>query len=73
MLSVFSGRRRQWVGPAVSAWLLGFQKQQVPTGRWHRLFLVSGLWKVVIRFRLIFKVTRAFGRSSSRVCEFPGK
>ena len=25
MLSVFSGRRRQWVGPAVSAWSLGSQ------------------------------------------------
>ena len=72
MLSVFSGRRRQWVGPAVSAWSLGSQQQQGPAGRWHRLLLVAGPWEVVISSRQIIKVTRAFGRSSSRVREFPG-
>ena len=46
MLSVFSGRRRQWVGPAVSAWSLGSSQQQGPAGRWHRLLLVAGPWEV---------------------------
>ena len=73
MLSVFSGRRRQWVGPAVSAWSLGSQQQQGPAGRWHRLLLVAGPWEVVISSRQIFKVTRAFGSSNSRVHEFPGE
>ena len=73
MLSVFSGRRRQWVGPAASAWLLGSQQKQVSTGRWHMLLIVSGPWEVVISSRQVFKVARAFGSSNSRVCEFQGE
>ena len=73
MLSVFSGRRSQWVGPAVSAWFLGSQRQLAPAGRWHRLLLAAGPWEVVISSRQIFKVTRAFGRSNSQVSEFPGE
>ena len=42
-------------------------------GRWHRLLLVSGPWEMVINSRQIFKVTRAFGSSKSRVPEFPGE
>ena len=30
-------------------------------------------WEVIISSRQIFKVTRAFGSSNSRVCEFPGE
>ena len=67
MFSVFSGRRRQWVGPAVSAWSLGYQQE----GRWHRLFLVVGPWEVVMSSRQILKVTKTFGSSGSRVREFP--
>ena len=33
--------------------------------RWHRLLLVAGPWEVVISSRQIFKLTRAFGISSS--------
>ena len=73
MLSVFSGRRRQWVGPAVSAWPLCSQSQQGPAGRLHRLFLVAGPWEVVMSSRQIYKVTGAFARSGSRVHEFPGE
>lgn len=40
--------------------------------RWHRLLLVAGPWEVVMSSRQIFKLTRAFGISSSRVCELPG-
>ena len=69
MLSVFSGRRRQWVGPTVGAWLLGSQQQQGPAGRWHTVLLVAGPWEEVMR--QIYKVARAFG--SSRVHEFPGE
>ena len=73
MLSVFSGRRRQLVGPAVSAWSLGSQPQQRSAGRWHMLLLVAAPWEVVIRSRQIFEVTRELDRSSSSVCEFPGE
>ena len=72
-LSVFSRRRRQWVGPAASAWSLGSQQQQGPAGRWNRLLLVAGPWEVVISSRQIFKVTRAFGSRQSRVHELPGE
>ena len=41
-LSVFSGRRRKWVGPAVSAWSLGSKQQQGPAGMWYRLLIVAG-------------------------------
>ena len=41
--------------------------------RWHRLLLVAGPWEVVISSRQIFKVTRAFVSSNSRVHEFPGE
>ena len=68
---MFSGRRRQWVGPAVNAWLLGSQQQQGPAGWWLRLLLVAGPLEVVMSSRQIYKVTGAFG--SSRVCEFPGE
>ena len=40
---------------------------------WHRLLLVAGPWEVVICSRQIFKLTRSFCRSSSRVHEFPGE
>ena len=40
---------------------------------WHRILLVTGPWEVVMRTRLIYKVTRAFGSSSNRVHEFPGE
>ena len=73
MLSVFSGIRRQWVGPVVCAWLLASQQQQGSAGRWHWLLLVAVPWEVIMSSRLIYKVTRAFGSSSSRVCEFPGE
>ena len=73
MLSVFSRRKRQWVGPAVSAWSLGSQEQQGPAARWHRLLLVSRPWEVVMSSRQIYKVSRALGSSSSRVHEFPGE
>ena len=72
MLNVFSGRRRQWVGPAVSAWSLGSQQQQGPAGRWHRLLLVAGPWEVVISSRQNCKVTRAFGSSNSRCMSSQG-
>ena len=73
MLSVFSGSMRQWVGPTVSAWLLGSQQQQGPSGSWHILLLVAGPSEVVMSSRQIYKVTRAFGSSSSRVHEFLGE
>ena len=73
MLHVFSGKRRQWVELEVSAWLFGSQQQQGHAGRWHRLLLVAGPWEVVICSRQIFKLTRSFCRSSSRVHEFPGE
>ena len=57
ILSVFSGRRRQWVGPAVSAWSLGSQQQQGPAGRQQRLLLVAGPWEVVMSSRQICKGT----------------
>ena len=37
------------------------------------LLLVAGPWEVVMSSRQIYKVIRAFGSSSSRVCEFPGE
>ena len=61
------------MGRASSQCLLGSQQQQELAERWHRLLLVSGPWKVVMSSRQIFKVTRAFGSSSSRVREFPGE
>ena len=73
MLSVFSGRRRQWAVPAVSAYLLGSQQQQRSSGRWHRLLLVAGPWEVVMSLRQIYGVPRTFGSGSGRVCEFPGE
>ena len=42
VLSLFPGRRRQWVGRVVGAWLLGSYQQQGPAGRWCRLLLVAG-------------------------------
>ena len=48
VLSVFPGRRRQWVGLVVSAWLLGSSQQQGPAGRWHRLLLAAGPWEVAM-------------------------
>ena len=71
LLSVFSGRRRQWLGPADSAWLLGSQQKKAPAGRRYRLLLVAGPWEVVICSRLIYQVSRELHNSSSRVCEFP--
>ena len=38
-----------------------------------QVLLVAGLSKVVMGSRQIYKVSRAFGSSSSRVCEFPGE
>ena len=38
-----------------------------------RLLLVSGPWEVVISSRQIFKLTRAFSSSHSRVHECPGE
>ena len=55
--SVFSGRRRHWAGPACSAWSLGSQHKQRPTGRWHRLLPFSGPWAVVMSSRRICKLT----------------
>ena len=73
MLSVFSGRRRQWVERVVSAWSLGSEQQQGHAGRWHRLLLVAGPWEVVMGLRQIYEVPRAFNGGSGRVCEFPGE
>ena len=73
MLSVFSRRRRQWIGPADNALSLGSEQQQGPTGRWHRLLLVAGTWEVIMTSRQIYEVTRPFSSSSSSVCEFPGE
>ena len=73
VLSVFPGRRRQWVGPAVSAWSLDSQQQKGPAGRCQRLLLVAGPWEVVISLRKIYEVPRTCGSGSSRVCEFPGE
>lgn len=55
MLSVFSGRKRQWVGPELSAWSLGSQQQEGPSGRGNRLLLVTGSWEVVMSSRQIYK------------------
>ena len=41
--------------------------------RCHWLLLVARPWEVVMSSRQIYKVSRAFGSSSSRVCEFPGE
>ena len=73
VLSVFSGRRRQWVGLVVSSWLLGSQQQQGPTGGWYRPLLVVGPWEMVMRLRQLYKVPREFCSGSRRMCEFPGK
>ena len=73
VLSVFSGRRRQFVGPTVSAWSLGAQQQQEVAGRLHWLLLVAGPWEMVMSSRQIYKVSREFGSSSSMVSEFSGE
>ena len=74
MLSVFLGRRRQWLGPLVSAWFLGSQQQRGLAGRWHRLFLVAGPWEVVVSLKQMYEVPRAFGSGSGSdsgmVCAF---
>ena len=43
-----------------------------PAGRWHMLLLTAGPWEVVMSLKQIYKVPRAFGSGSRRVCEFPG-
>ena len=48
MLSMFPGRRRQWVGLVVIAWLLDSYQQQGHTGRWLRLLLVAEPWEVLM-------------------------
>ena len=73
VLSVLPVTRRQWVGLVIRAWLLGSWQYQGPAREWPRLLLVAGPWEVVISLRQTDKVPRAFGRGSSRVCEFPGE
>ena len=53
VLTVFPGRRRQWVGVVVSDWLLGSSQQQGPAGRWFRLLIVAGPWEEVMSLRSI--------------------
>ena len=73
VLSVFPGRRRQWVSLVVSTCLLGSQEYQGPAGMWHKLLLFAGTLDMVMSLRQIYEVPRAFGSGSSRVCEFPGE
>ena len=69
VLSMFPGRRSQWVGLVISAWFLGSYEQRGPAGMWLRLLLVAGPWEVEMSFRQIEKVTRAFGSGRGRVCD----
>ena len=63
MLSVFSGRRRQWIGTAVA----GLSIAARTCRKMAQLLLVAGPWEVVMSSRQIYKVNREFGSSSSRV------
>ena len=49
----------------------GLLKAARSTGRWCRILLVAGPWEVIISFRWIYEVPRAFVSGSGRVCEFP--
>ena len=74
MLSMFSGRRGQWVGPAFRAWSLGSQQKQRPAGRRHRLLLFTGPWEAVMSSKVSSRwpenlAVAAAGCVSSQGCE----
>ena len=74
MLSMFSGRRGQWVGPAFRAWSLGSQQKQRPVGRRHRLLLFTGPWEAVMSSKVSSRwpenlAVAAAGCVSSQGCE----
>ena len=71
MFSVF--REKEGMGRASRQCLVAQFSTAAGTCReWHRLLLVAGPWEVVMSSSQICKVSRTFGSSSSRVCEFPG-
>lgn len=74
ILSACDARRlRQWPKLEASAWLLGPSQWQRPAGRWHRLLLLTGPWKVAVILRQVYVEPRMFRSGSSKMCAFPGE